>query len=248
MVIAAIYDIHGNLPALNAVLEELEEINPDAIVIGGDIVSGPMPGETLERLLSLDGKVDFIRGNGDREVVMAFDGKNLPTAMSEKGRKRTHWVAEQLNQSQRNFLSELPTSITLPVEGLGDVLFCHATPRSDEEIFTPLTPSERLNHIFSDIQQKMVICGHTHMQFERRLENTHIYNAGSVGMPFADKPGAYWLLLSPKGIEFRYTSYDFETAAEEIKASGDPQAHEFAEKNVIEIPTALESAKLLEQR
>ncbi|GGP10655.1 metallophosphoesterase family protein [Oceanobacillus neutriphilus] len=248
MVIAAIYDIHGNLPALNAVLEELEEINPDTIIIGGDIVSGPMPGETLERLLSLDGKVDFIRGNGDREVVMAFDGKELPFAMSEKGREKTKWVAEQLTQYQRDFLSELPASISIPVDGLGDVLFCHATPRSDEEIFTPLTPPERLNHLFSDIQQRFVICGHTHMLFERSLENTHIYNAGSVGMPFADKPGAYWLLLSPKGIEFRYTSYNFEMAAQEIKASGDPQAHEFAEKNVIEIPTALEAAKILEQR
>lgn len=248
MVIAAIYDIHGNLPALNAVLEELEEINPDTIIIGGDIVSGPMPGETLERLLSLDGKVDFIRGNGDREVVMAFDGKELPFAMSEKGREKTKWVAEQLTQYQRDFLSELPASITIPVDGLGDVLFCHATPRSDEEIFTPLTPPERLNHLFSDIQQRFVICGHTHMQFERSLENTHIYNAGSVGMPFADKPGAYWLLLSPKGIEFRCTSYNFEMAAQEIKASGDPQAHEFAEKNVMEVPTALEAAKLFEQR
>lgn len=77
MVIAAIYDIHGNLPALNAVLNDIEELDPDSIVIGGDIVSGPMPGQTLERLLPLGEKLNFVRGNGDREVVMAFDGKNF---------------------------------------------------------------------------------------------------------------------------------------------------------------------------
>jgi|SRR5690625_840804 len=247
MVVAAIYDIHGNLPALNAVLKNIEEINPDSIVVGGDIVSGPMPKQTLERLLSLGDKLNFIRGNGDREVVIAFDGKNLPSGMSEQGRKRTKWVAEQLTQSQRDFLSELPTTITIPVDGLGDVLFCHATPRSDEEIFTPLTSQEHLNNIFSGIQQKIVICGHTHMQFERNADGIQIFNAGSVGMPFADKPGAYWILLSSKGIEFRWTTYDFEVATQEIKTSGDPQGHEFAEKNVLEIPTALEAAKLLEQ-
>ncbi|MDU0073845.1 MULTISPECIES: metallophosphoesterase family protein [Bacillus] len=76
MKIAALYDIHGNLPALNALLKELEDVKPDLIVIGGDIVSGPMPKQTLERIFSLTDKVRFIRGNGDREVVMAFDGKN----------------------------------------------------------------------------------------------------------------------------------------------------------------------------
>lgn len=247
MIIAAIYDIHGNLPALNAVLKDIEEINPDSIVVGGDIVSGPMPKQTLERLLSLGDTLKFIRGNGDREVTMAFDGKNLPSAMSEQGRKRTKWVAEQLTESQRDFLSELPTTITIPVDGLGDILFCHATPASDEEIFTQLTSQEHLNNIFSGIQQKMVICGHTHMQFERNVNDIQIFNAGSVGMPFADKPGAYWILLSPKGIEFCRTTYDFEIAAQEIIASGDPQGHEFAEKNVLEIPPALEAAKLLEK-
>lgn len=247
MAIAALYDIHGNLPALNAVLEELERIQPDAIVVGGDMVSGPMPKATLERLLSLNRQIYFIRGNGDREVVMAFDGKELPSTMSEKGRKRTQWAATQLTQSQREFLAKLPTSVSIPIDGLGNALFCHATPSSDEEIFTPLTKEKQIQHIFSDVQQKTVVCGHTHMQFERSLENTHIFNAGSVGMPFAYKSGAYWLLLSSKGIEFRYTTYDIEMAVQEIKASGDPYGDEFAEKNVIEIPSALEAARSLEQ-
>ncbi|GGJ44932.1 metallophosphoesterase family protein [Virgibacillus salexigens] len=247
MKIAALYDIHGNLPALSAVLKELEEIKPDSIVVGGDIVSGPMPRRSLERVLSLADTVNFIRGNGDREVVMAFDGIPLPSAMSEKGRENQQWVASQLTRSQRDFLSELPTTITLPVGGLGDVLFCHATPSSDEEIFTPLTSQERITNIFSDVQQKIVVCGHTHMQFERQAGDIRILNAGSVGMPFADEPGAYWLLLSPMGVEFRRTTYDFEMAAKWIKRSGDPQGKEFAKKNVLEVPTAAEAARLLEK-
>ncbi len=136
MKIAALYDIHGNLPALNALLEELKEVQPDVIIVGGDIVSGPMPGQTLERLSLLGDQARFIRGNGDREVVMAFDGEPLRADMSENGRRQTRWVAEQLTSSQRDFLAQLPEQITLHVEGLGNVLFCHATPRSDEEIFT----------------------------------------------------------------------------------------------------------------
>ena len=246
MKIAALYDIHGNLPALNAVLKELEEVKPDLIIIGGDIVSGPMPAQTLERLFSFTNTVRFIRGNGDREVVMAYDGKPLPK-MSEKGRQETQWVAEQLTRSNRDFLSELPEQITLHVDGLGDVLFCHATPGSDEEIFTPITSQERLTTIFKGIQQETVVCGHTHMQFERQVGNVRIINAGSVGMPFADEPGAYWLLLSSEGYEFRRTTYDFEAAAQEIKLSKDPQGNEFAEGNVLKVPTATEAAEFLER-
>ncbi|MGA9173884.1 MAG: metallophosphoesterase family protein [Thermoactinomyces sp.] len=246
MKIAALYDIHGNLPALNAVLEELKEVQPDLIFIGGDIVSGPMPGKTLERLSQLGDQVRFIRGNGDREVVMAFDGQPLRPDISEKGREKTHWVAEQLTRSQRDFLAQLPEQITLRVEGLGDVLFCHATPRSDEEIFTPITSQEQLATIFTGIEQQIVVCGHTHIQFKRQVGEVCILNAGSVGMPFADRPGAYWLLLSPEGYDFRWTTYDREAAAQEIRASGDPQAQEFAEKNVLKVPTAAEATEILE--
>ncbi|WP_044642758.1 metallophosphoesterase family protein [Risungbinella massiliensis] len=246
MKIAALYDIHGNLPSLNALLEELKEVQPDLILVGGDIVSGPMPRQTLERLCQLGDQVGFIRGNGDREVVMAYDGQPLSPNMSEKGREKTRWVAEQLTRSQRDFLAQLPDKITLHVKGLGDVLFCHATPRSDEEIFTPITSQERLSSIFKGIEHPIVVCGHTHIQFKLQVGDVCILNAGSVGMPYADRPGAYWLLLSPEGYEFRRTMYDVESAAQEIKDSGDPQAQDFAEQNVLTIPTAIEAMEVLE--
>ena len=247
MKIAALYDIHGNLPALNAVLEELEGVQPDLIVVGGDIISGPMPRQTLERLSQLGDRVRYIRGNGEREVVAAYDGLPFAARMPEEVREVTRWTAQQLERSQRDFLAQLPEQITLHVEGLGDILFCHATPRSDEEIFTPITPQERLNAIFTGIEQQIVVCGHTHMQFERRVGSVRILNAGSVGMPYADRPGAYWLLLGPEGSEFRTTAYDVETAAQQVRESGYPQAQDFAEENVLKVPTAAEAMAVFER-
>lgn len=245
MRIAALYDIHGNLPALNAVLEELKEVQPDLIFIGGDIVSGPMPVQTLERLSKLGDKVHFIRGNGDREVVMAFDGKPLPH-MSEKGSEKQHWVAKQITRSQRDFLAQLPEQTTIGIEGLGDILFCHATPHSDEEIFTPITSKERLAVIFNGCDQQIVVCGHTHIQFKQQVGEVCILNAGSVGMPFADQPGAYWLLLTPEGYEFKRTTYDTVTAAREIRASSDPHAQEFVETHVLNVLTEAKGMEILE--
>ncbi len=247
MRIAALYDIHGNLPALNAVLAELEHIQPDLIVIGGDIVSGPMPRQTLERLDQLGNTVFAIRGNADREVVTAFDDLPLVQSIPEEVREVTRWVAQQLEQAQRDFLAQLPEFKTFHVEGLGDVLFCHATPRNDEELFTPITPQERLDTIFAGVEQPTVICGHTHIQFERHVGNIRILNAGSVGMPYADALGAYWLLLEPKGIEFRRTVYNGEVAAQAVKKSGYPQAQDFAEENILHVPTAAEATEVFEQ-
>src|SRR5258708_28729131 len=155
MKIAALYDIHGNLPALIALLDDLKEVQPDLLVVGGDITSGPMPGQTLERLSHLGDRVHFIRGNADREVVMAFDGQPLSSALPEQVREETQWIAQQLTRSQRDFLAALPQRLVLRVEGLGSVLFCHATVRSDEEIFTPVTPEERLSVIFSQVEQEI---------------------------------------------------------------------------------------------
>ena len=247
MKVAALYDIHGNLPALDAVLKELENVRPDLIVVGGDIVSGPMPKRVLERLSQLSTPMRALRGNADREVVMAFDDLPLALKVPEEVREDTRWVAQQVERSQRDFLAHLPEQITLHIEGLGDTLFCHATPRSDEEIFTPITPQERLNVIFTGIQQQIIVCGHTHMQFERRVGRRRILNAGSVGMPYADSPGAYWLLLGPEGSEFRKTLYEVKTAAQQVRASGYPHAQDFAEENVLTVPTAAEATEVFEQ-
>src|SRR5438128_11708097 len=143
MKIVALYDIHGNLPALDAVLKEVEQENPDLILVGGDIVPGPMPRAALERLLALGDKIHYIRGNCEREVVAAFDGLPPHPGMSEEVSERMRWTAKQLDRSQRDFLAQLPEQASFSVDGLGEVLFCQGAPSRDAELITAATRGER---------------------------------------------------------------------------------------------------------
>jgi len=245
MKVAALYDIHGNLPALEAVLEELEQAHFDLIVIGGDIGPGPMPKQTLQLLLDLGDRARFIRGNCERAVVAAFDGITLDPNQSNEVREVTNWTAKQLEPSQRDFLASLPEHLTLTIEGLGEVLFCHGSPRSDEEILTVATPESRLREALAGVKQRVLVCGHTHMQYERHLDEKVVVNAGSVGMPYAE-PGAYWLELGPE-IVLRRTLYDLEQAAAAVRASGYPQAEDFAANNILRPETAAEATEFFER-
>jgi predicted phosphodiesterase len=227
--VAALYDIHGNLPALEAVLLDVRAAGADEIVVGGDVVPGPMPRESLARLLDLDLPVHFIRGNGDREVIAPTDA--VPAAFHAAMR----WNAEQLSPDDRRRLAGWPLTTRLEIAGVGAVLFCHATPRNDTDIFTRQTSDDRLRPIFATVDAALAVCGHTHMQFDRMLGAVRVVNAGSVGMPFGE-PGAYWLLLGPQ-VELRRTGYDLEAAAARIRSTGYPQAEEFAARNVLQPPS-----------
>ncbi len=233
MRVATIYDIHGNLPALEAVLEEIRRAKVDLVVVGGDALPGPMPCETLSRLQDLGMQARFIQGNGDREVLAVRAGTDFD-AVPAAYRPVMQWVARQLTPEHAEFIASWPKTIEVDIRGLGEVLFCHATPRSDTELFTRLTPDERLIPVFAGLDARTVVCGHTHMQFERRIEGTRILNAGSVGMPFG-APGAHWLLLGPD-VQFRHTRYDFAKAASRIRKTTYPQAEDFATNNVLHPP------------
>lgn len=234
MRLVALYDIHGNLPALEAVLDDVRGAGADRIVIGGDVMPGPMPRETLDRLLALDIPATFIRGNGDRVVLEKLMGKDS-TEVPESFREVIRWNAGQLDARQRDIVAGWPQTTRVVVPGIGDVLFCHATPRNDTEIFTRLTPDAVLAPIFEATSAAGIVCGHTHMQFDRTIGRARVVNAGSVGMPFA-APGAYWLLLGPD-VQFRRTDYNLSRAAERIRASGYPQAEQFAAHNVLHPPS-----------
>jgi len=234
MRVAALYDIHGNLPALEAVLEDIRRAGVDEVVVGGDVVLGPMPRETLACLLDLDVPVRFIQGNCDRDVHAQMTGTERDTAVPEQVREVIRWVAQQLGPDDERVLAGWPATLRLGIRGMGDVLFCHATPRSDTEIFTRLTPEDRLLPVFHGLDVPLVVCGHTHMQFDRTIGGVRIVNAGSVGMPFGE-PGADWLLLGP-GVQLRHTAYDLERAARRIRGTSYPQAREFAAHNVLQPP------------
>jgi putative phosphoesterase len=231
MRVAAIYDIHGNLPALEAVLRQIREAEADQIVVGGDVLPGPMPIETLACLLNLDVTVQFIQGNGDRAVLEQMAGTSLG-ALPEQAQEAVRWTAQQLQPEQERLLAGWPKALRLANQGLGNVLFCHATPRNDTEVFTRLTPEDRVLPAFEGVNESVVVCGHTHMQFDRKIGAIRVVNAGSVGMPFGD-PGAYWLLLGPN-IQLRYTFYDLTRAAERIRETKHPQAQEFAARDVLQ--------------
>jgi diadenosine tetraphosphatase ApaH/serine/threonine PP2A family protein phosphatase len=235
MRVAAIYDVHGNLPALEAVLDEVRGAHVDLVVVGGDVVPGPMPREALALLLALDIPTRFIQGNGDRVVLEAMAGADS-SEVPERYRDGVRWVAEQLQPEYAPVLAAWPKTLRLHVPALGDVLFCHATPRSDTEIFTRRTPDDdRLLPLFGEPGAPVVVCGHTHMQFDRMIGPARVVNAGSVGMPFG-QPGADWLLLGP-AVERRHTPYDLEAAAARVRATSYPQAEEFATVNVLHPPS-----------
>ena len=234
MRVAALYDIHGNLPALEAVLEDVRKAGVNRVVVGGDVVPGPMPCETIAVLRDLDLPVQFIRGNGDREVVGWRRGEES-SVIPESYRETMRWVARQLHPDEEALLAAWPLTVTVEVDGIGEVLFCHATPRNDTEIFTQRTAEDRLLPVFDGVMAPLVVCGHTHMQFDRMVGTTRVVNAGSVGMPFAE-PGAYWLLLGPD-VQLRRTSYNLANAAERIRATAYPQADTFAARSVVQPPS-----------
>ena len=235
MPIAALYDIHANLPALEAVLDDARRAGVDQVVVGGDVLPGPMPRETITRLLELQLPVQFIQGNGDREVLARLRGIETG-GVPEKYRAGMDWNAQQLGVEHEQLLAGWPSTLQLPVRELCEVLFCHATPRNDTEIFTAATPEVSLKQAFAGVNAQVVVCGHTHMQFDRIVAGIRVVNAGSVGMPFGE-PGAYWLQLGPD-VQPRRTSYDFARAAERIRSTKSPEAEEFAAHNVLHPPSA----------
>jgi putative phosphoesterase len=236
MRIAALYDIHGNLPALDAVLADVMRVGVDRIVVGGDVLPGPMPRETLARLSALDVPTDYLRGNGDRETLS--ERSDRPSHLPESARQQLRWCRAELDDTQAAAIDRWPPHVRLDVPGIGSVLFCHATPRSDEEVVTHLIPVPLLQPIFEGIAD-LVVCGHTHVQFDTRVGRTRVVNAGSVGMPF-EKPGAYWLLLDG-GIFLQHTAYDLDAAAADVRRTPCPNAEEFASVYIQKPPDMLDT-------
>jgi putative phosphoesterase len=188
--VATLYDVHGNLRALEAVLWEIPA--EATIVVGGDVCAGgARPSETLERLRGLGERVRWLRGNADRELTPGEQGL-APAEVIEA--TRAALTAEQIA-----FVYRLPPTIQI-----GETLFCHATPRNDLDIFTERTPEAQIADLFAHVNADVVVCGHTHTQFERTIAGKRVLNSGSVGMPYEDAPGAYWTL----DLVHRHTEYE----------------------------------------
>jgi predicted phosphodiesterase len=211
---AALYDVHGMPHALEAVLADVERENFDAVVFGGDVFCGPLPRETLELVRSLDAQ--FVRGNCERDP--------------------NDWLRERLGEEAVEWARTWPT--TLEVDG---VLFCHATPLSDEPILTEESSDERLAEALAGSDHRLVVAGHTHMQFRRG----RFVNAGSIGMPYEDEVAAFWTVVGDDA-EFRKTQFDVERAIADVSASDWPEADSFVAENLRAAPSRTEAIAYFE--
>jgi predicted phosphodiesterase len=220
MRIAVLGDVHGNLPALRAVLDELDRDPVDAIVVAGDVVGGPLVRESLDVLAARPEAMRWLAGNCEREAVAVYDG--APASDDPAGRAAA-WSAGSLDGRWRDELASWP--ISLELDG---VRFCHGSPRRDDEILTRLTPDETLLDALSTSTEPLTVGGHTHQQFIRRVRDRgRTYaNAGSVGMPYEGRPGAFWMLVDDAVPIPRETGYDLEAAAYELRTSGFPDVEE----------------------
>jgi putative phosphoesterase len=211
--IAVLADIHGNLPALRAVLDELDREPVDAIVVAGDVVGGPLVRETLELLAARREPTRWVRGNCEREAVAVYDG--APVSADPAGRAAA-WSAQALDSRWRDELAAWPISL-----GLDDVRFCHGSPRRDDEILTRATPDDVLTEALADVAEPLIVGGHTHQQMVRNVRGAVTYaNAGSVGMPYEGRPAAFWMIVEDGAPAMRETTYDLSEAVQELRASG----------------------------
>jgi len=211
--IALLYDIHGNLAALEAVLADAERAGATSYLLGGDYAAfGPWPRETAELLESVTA-VARIRGNVERWLceepeAPASAQAFLTTALTA--------ARDSLGPALVARLYELPERAEL-----NGILVCHGSPLSDIESFAPeAQPGEE--RMLAGESQRTILFGHSHQQFERRGANgTLLVNPGSVGAPLDGDPRAAWALFDKGRIGFRRTAYDIERAAAQMRSYGD---------------------------
>jgi predicted phosphodiesterase len=240
MKILALYDIHGNPEALEAVLNDPRAAAPDGVLVGGDAVPGPSVGAVLDRLAALTVPVHWVRGNGEREVAAAVDG-DPPPAADDAGMMSAFTVAE-IGPERARRLGDLP--LTLTIDG---TLFCHASPRRDDEMLTRLSPPERWAQALTGVDAALVVAGHTHQQDDRTVDGVRFINAGSVGLPYEGDGDARWLWIEDGAPELRRTAYDSAGAGRRMRDACPPFA-DSAVAALVEPVEALVVTRMFEER
>jgi predicted phosphodiesterase len=225
--VAVLADIHGNLPAARAVLAELDREPVDAIVVAGDVASGPLVRETLELLAARPEPIHWVSGNSEREALAVYDGE--PPSDDPTGRA-AEWSARALDDRWRAELGSWPISLVLD-----GVCFCHGSPRRDDETLTRVTPVDTLADALSGTSERLVVGGHTHQQMVRDLPGGRIYaNAGSVGVPYEGRAGAFWMIVEDGTAVARATEYDLDAALAELRSSGFPDVEEHITESLVD--------------
>jgi len=243
MKILALDDIHGNPDALDAVLGDPRAEGADAVLVGGDSVPGARAREALDRLNGLAVPVQWVRGNGEREVAAAIAGPlGLGSEVADRVASTAAVTAAELGAARAYELGELP--LTQTIDG---VLFCHASPRRDDEMLTRLSPPERWAKALAGISAALVVGGHTHQQDDRGVGGIRFINAGSVGLPYEGDGDARWLWIENGVPELRRTAYDHVAAGRRMLDTGYPDV-ESIEGSLIEPVDAIVVTRLFEQQ
>ena len=236
----ALYDVHGNADALEAVLADPRAASPDAIIAGGDVVPGAFADAALDRLQSLNADVHWVRGNGERETAAAANGSGAGSG--DDAAEMSAFTAQQLGRERAHALGELPLSVV--VDG---VLFCHATPRSDDEMITRISPPERWAEVLAGVDAGLVVAGHTHQQDDRMVNDVRFVNAGSVGLPYKGDGDARWLWIEDGVPHLRRTAYDAAAAGRRMSAAC-AALSESVTASLIEPVEAIVVTRMFEQR
>jgi predicted phosphodiesterase len=212
--VAVLSDVHGVLPVLEAVMAEPAVAAADLVVVTGDHAAGPQPGAVLDRLTDLGERALLVRGNADRELVGMARGEPV-----EPPDEISPWAAAQLSPEHVALLAGLPHPVTVEVDGFGPVLFCHGTPRDDEEVVLVDTRLERWGEILAGLPDEVrtVVCGHTHMPFVRLVDRRLVVNPGSIGMPYG-RTGGSWALLHDGAVTLHRTPVDVDAAVADVVA------------------------------
>src|SRR3954447_5233835 len=221
MRVAALYDVHGMLPALDAVLAEIEREDVDLLVFGGDSTWGPWAAETAARLGALGRPARFVQGNAEFDLLRSVGGEDV--GLGDGGR----WIVAQHDPDAVAFLRTFEPAVVVDVDGLGPVRFVHGSPRSVIEILTPETPLERLAEAFQGVPEETVVSGHCHLQFDRPNPVKRNLNPGSIGLPYHPAPGACWAILGPE-VELRRTVLDRDALADQVAQAPYPDAERIA--------------------
>jgi predicted phosphodiesterase len=201
--VAVLSDVHGNLPALVAVLREVSQSDVEALFFLGDHTWGPQPAEVLAQAMTVPLPTFFVRGNAERALIEYEAGHREPENDIDR------WMIANHDSDVMQTLAAFPYAINVSVGALGAIKMCHGSPRSDIELLTPRTSINRLHAAVGGISESTVAHGHTHLQYERRIKGLVIAAPGSVGLPYGvTQPGARWAILGNE-VELRTTRYDF---------------------------------------
>jgi putative phosphoesterase len=230
--IAVVADVHGNAPALEAVLAEADREGAELLVSCGDLTWGPLPRETLRLVEPWRARARFVRGNADR-------------ALGEDDGDRAEWLRARHGEEGIALVTAFEPAVVVEHDSLGPIRFTHGSPRSDEECVTVRTPEERVREFLAGVDEQVVFTAHTHVQYDRVVDGTRLVNAGSVGLPYEDRPGAYWALVADD-VELRRTEYDVERAVELYRESGDPRTVQMIEL-LLSPPTSAEAIEHAER-